>query len=109
MAPTICTTEPLPGPRPLWSGAYSEDAHPRTPGILIGRRFRVDNNVVGEGVRIGRGDGWDMVFVAIDNVDDLVCSFLEGLCHGSPNLDDVYTKLLVSFRIFHHWTLRSEL
>ena len=71
-------------------GYVSENAHSRAPS-LVGRRFRVDNDLVGEGVRVGSGDGWNVVLVTVDDADDLVCSLLEGFCHGAANLEDIYT------------------
>lgn len=65
----------------------SENAHARAPHVLIGGDFWVDEDLVGEGVGVGGGDGRDMVFVAVDYGDDFVRGFLEGFGHGAANLE----------------------
>jgi len=93
MAPTIYTTEPPPTPYLSRYGVEtaSEDAHARAPRILLGRRFWVDDDVIGEGIRVRRGDRRDMIFIAVDNVYDFMRGFFEGFGHGSSNFDDVCT------------------
>ena len=68
----------------------SENAHSRAPG-LVGRSFGVDDDLVGKWVRVGSGDGRDVVLVTVDDADDFVCSLLEGFCHGAANFEDIYT------------------
>lgn len=82
----------IPRPRSHKCGVdgVSEDAHAWTP--RIGGSFRVYDNVVGEWVLVGGGDGWDVVFVAVDDVDDFHGGFLERLLHCAAHFEDVCRK-----------------
>lgn len=71
------------------AGVASENAHPRPPYVLVGRGLGVHDNLVGEWVRVGGGDGWDVVFVAVDDGYDFVGGFLEGFGHCATDLQDV--------------------
>lgn len=79
----------LPRPHLLGLGYVSEDAHPGAPCILVGNRFGVDDDLVGKGVRVGGGDGGNVVFVAVDYGNDLVGGFLERLGHGAADLEHI--------------------
>lgn len=58
------------------------------PPVVFSRLW-VDDNLVGEGVGIGSGDGRNVVFVAVDDGDDLVRGFFQRLCHCATDLEDV--------------------
>ena len=45
--------------------------------------------MIWEWVGVGRRDWRDVIFVAINDVDDLVRGFLEGFRHGTADLDDI--------------------
>jgi hypothetical protein len=64
----------------------SEDTHALAPSLSLG----VDNDLVGERVRVSRCDGWNMVFVSIDDIDDLERGFVEGHFHRAADFDNVY-------------------
>jgi hypothetical protein len=71
-------------------GGVSEQADTRSPGVVLRDSFRVDDNLVGEGVGVGGGDGRNVVFVSVYDSDDLMRRFLEGLGHGTANFEHIY-------------------
>jgi hypothetical protein len=56
--------------------SFLEKADAWSPVVLCDS-LRVHYYLVGERVRVGRGNGRDVVFVAVHNGDDFVRSFLE--------------------------------
>lgn len=94
-------------------GYVSEDAHSGAPGILVGHTFRIYNDLVRERVRVGGGDGWNMVFVAVDNGYYFVGGFLEGFGHCAAHFENVYTRrssqcmLLLAQKIWEPTSLRA--
>jgi hypothetical protein len=67
---------------------FSEKADAWSP-IALSRSLGVDSNVVRERVGVRRGDRGDVIFVAINDVDDLVRSFLERLGHCTADFNDI--------------------
>lgn len=52
-----------------------EQTHARPP-FVVGNGLGVHDDLIRKGVRVGSGDGRDVVFVAVHDGDDLVCGFL---------------------------------
>lgn len=46
----------------------------------------VDHNAVGEGVGVAGCNWWNMIFVFVNNVENLECSFLEHISHCLADL-----------------------
>jgi hypothetical protein len=59
------------------------------PPIIFRNRFRVHDDLVGERIGIGGGNGRYVVFVSIDNGDDLMRGFFERLGHGTADFQHV--------------------
>lgn len=75
------------------SGPYhvlSEKTHPRPPYIVVASDLWVDDDPVRKGVRVGGGNGGDVVFLAVNNGDDLVGGLFERFCHGTADFGDVW-------------------
>jgi len=68
------------------AGTKSKDTHPCAP--IVGSRIHDD--LVGEGVCFQGGDGWDVIFIAVDDVDYFEAGLLEGLFHGGADFDSVF-------------------
>ena len=68
--------------------SFSEETDAWSP-VALSRSLRVNSDVVRERVGVRRRDRGDVIFVAINDVDDLVRSFLERLSHGSADLDNI--------------------
>jgi hypothetical protein len=66
-------------------GRGLEYPHALTPALCL----RVHDDLVGEGVRVGGGNGRDVIFVSVDDGDDFERCFLEGLFHGTADLDNI--------------------
>ena len=60
----------------------SEYAHSLGPTFEL----RVDDDMIWKGIRFGRGDGRNVVFVSVDDVDYLESSLLQALFHGAAHL-----------------------
>lgn len=65
-----------------------EEPYARPP-VVLGGRFGVDDDLVREGVGVGGGDGWNVVFVAVDDGDDLVGGLFHGLAHSATDLENI--------------------
>jgi hypothetical protein len=76
----------------LWFhwGCWLSEKADAWPPVVLGDGFRIDDDLVREGVGIGGGDGWDVVFVSVYDGDDLMRRLLEGLGHGPANFEDIY-------------------
>jgi len=66
-------------------GRGLEYPHALAPALCL----RVHDDLVGEGVRVGGGNGRDVIFVSVDDGDDFERCFLEGLFHGTADLDNI--------------------
>jgi hypothetical protein len=63
------------------SSSHSESRHlleetDARPPVVLGHGLGVDDDLVGKRIRVGGGDGRNVVFVAVHNGNDLVCGFL---------------------------------
>jgi hypothetical protein len=55
------------------------------PPVVFRGKLGVHDDLVGEWVCVSRGDGWNMVLVAVDNGDDFVGGLFQGLGHGAAH------------------------
>ena len=55
------------------------------PPVIVDR-LGVDDNLVGKGVGIGGSNGRDVVFLSVDDGDDLMRSLFQRLGHGAADL-----------------------
>jgi len=65
-----------------------EEADARPP-VILGHGLGINNDLVGKRVRVGGGDGRNVVFVAVHDGNDLMRGFLQGLSHGASNLQNI--------------------
>lgn len=63
--------------------------HAYAVGPAIGR-LGIDQDLVGERIGVGGGDGGNVVLVAVDDIYNLEGGFVEGHFHGSADFEDVY-------------------
>ena len=70
-------------------GCWLSEKTDAWPPVVLGDGFRVDDDLVREGVGIGSGDGWDVVFVSVHDGDNLMRRLFERLGHGPANFEDV--------------------
>jgi len=70
-----------------------EKADARSPVVLVDG-FGVHDDLVRKGVGIGGGDGRDVVFVSVDDGDDLMRRLLQRLCHGATDFEHICKGLV---------------
>lgn len=58
--------------------------------VALSCSFWVHSDVIRERVGVRRRDWGNVIFVAINDINDLVRGFLERLGHGTADFDDVY-------------------
>lgn len=57
----------------------------KAKAILPAVCTRIQDNAVGERIRLAGGNGWDMVFITVDDVEDLERGLLEHVFHCSAD------------------------
>jgi hypothetical protein len=75
--------------RVCYKRSVSKQADAWSP-VVFGCGLGVDDDVVREGVCVSGCDGGDVVFVAVDDANDLMRGLLQRLGHGTADLDDVF-------------------
>ena len=59
------------------------------PPVVFGGGLWVHDDLVGEGIGVGGGDGGNVVLVAVHNGDDLVGGLFDRLGHGAADLENI--------------------
>lgn len=67
----------------------SVQAHAIAPAVSS----RIDNNAIRERVRVASRNGRDMVFIPVDDSQDLESSLLQHVSHGLANFSALCEKL----------------
>jgi hypothetical protein len=64
----------------------SENTHSRAPVIGSG----IHHDLIWERICFQGSDGWDVIFIAVDDVDYLEAGLLEGLFHGGADYGSLF-------------------
>lgn len=75
-------------PRHHYAVVCSKEPYTWSP-LVLRSSFRIHYNMVWERVCIGCRDGRNVIFVAVYNSNNFMCSFFKRLAHGATNFDNV--------------------